>query len=177
MSPMRWTLVALLAASTVLFAVGVIAERSDADTHAEPIPAQAERADGEAAEPEGAHEEAGEDGAAEAGEGRSETAADEEDERVLGVDLESTPLIVLAVLTGLVLAALIASPLGRLPGVLLAVALIALAWALLDVREVLHQLEESRTGIAVVAMIVAALHLAATAVSGLLTRRATRAPA
>ena len=43
---------------------------------------------------------------------------------------------------------------------LIAVALIAIAWAALDVREVVHQLDESRTGIAVIAIAVAVLHLA-----------------
>ena len=50
----------------------------------------------------------------------AETTAGEthaEEERVLGVDLESTPLIVLAVLAGLALAALTATRLGRLRGV------------------------------------------------------------
>jgi hypothetical protein len=179
MSRLRWTLVALLVVSTVLFAVGVIAERSDSDTHAEPV-AQAEEAGGEAGEPEGAHEEAGESGALESEEGQGETASGEtgsEDERLLGVDLESTPLIVLAVLAGLGLAALTATRLGRLGGFLLAVTVIALVWAALDVREVIHQLNESRTGIAVVAIAVAVLHLAAAVVSGRLARQPdTEAP-
>jgi hypothetical protein len=46
------------------------------------------------------------------------------------------------------------------------VAVIALIWAVLDVRELLHQLDESPAGIAVVAIAVAALHLAAAAVGG-----------
>jgi hypothetical protein len=46
-SPLRWILVALLVASTALFAVGAIAERSSRDTHTE------------AAEPAGAHSEGG----------------------------------------------------------------------------------------------------------------------
>jgi hypothetical protein len=91
---------------------------------------------------------------------------------VLGVDLESTPLIVLAVLAGLGLAALTATRLGRLRGFLLAVAAIALVWAVLDVREVVHQLDESRTGIALIAVSVAVLHLAAAAICGRLARHA-----
>jgi hypothetical protein len=90
---------------------------------------------------------------------------------VLGVDLESTPLIVLAVLAGLGLAALTATQLGRRRGFLLAVVAIALAWALLDLHEVVHQLDESRTGIALVAIAVAGLHLAAAVVSGRLVER------
>ena len=164
MSALRWTLVALLVASTALLAVGVSIERPEADTHVEPAAAQSE-----AAEPEGAHEEEGE-AASEPVPG--ETGS--EDERVLGVDLESTPLIVLAVLAGLGLAALAASHFGRLRGVLLSIAAIALVWAILDVREVAHQLDESRDGLALIAMTVAVLHLAAAAVSGHLAR--TKAP-
>jgi hypothetical protein len=174
MSRLRWALVALLVVSTVLFAVGVIAERSDGDTHADAVAQQAEGTDGEAVEPEGAHDEAGESGALESEEGHGETASGEtgsEDERVLGVDLESTPMIVLAVIAGLGLAALTATRLGRLRGFLLAVTVIALLWAALDVREVIHQLDESRTGIAVVAMTVAVLHVAAAVVSGRLARQ------
>jgi len=159
-SALRWTLVALLVASTALFAVGVSIERSEADKHIEPAAAQSE-----AAEPEGADEQEGETHAEPTA---GETESD--DERVLGVDLESTPLIVLAVLAGLALAALAATRFGRLRGALLAIAAIALVWAILDVREVAHQLDESRDGAALIAMTVAALHLAAAAVSGQLAR-------
>jgi len=140
MGPLRRTLVALLAAATMLFAVGVTAERSAGEDHAEPATVQT-----------------GESG--------------EEDERVLGVDVESTPLIVLAVVAGLGLAAAAATGLGRRRGFLVAVALIALGWAALDVRQVFHQLDEANTGIAVVAMVVAALHLAAAAVGGRLAQQ------
>ena len=88
------------------------------------------------------------------------------------MNVESTPLIVLAVIFGLALAALAASRLGRLPAVLLAVAVIALAWAALDVREVVHQLDESHTGIAAVAIVVAVLHLAAALLAGAMAMRA-----
>ena len=172
MSRLRWTLVALLVASTALFAVGVSAERSDSDTHVEPATARHTES---GAEPGSAHDETGETGEANAGEAHSEPAAgetDSEDERVLGVDLESAPLIVLAVLAGLTLAMLTATRFGRLRGFLLAVAAIALVWAVLDVREVVHQLDESRAGVALVALSVAVLHLAAAAVSGRLARRA-----
>ena len=87
------------------------------------------------------------------------------------MNVESTPLIVLAVIFGLGLAALTATQLGRLPVVLLAVAVIALAWAALDVREVVHQLDESRTGIAVVAVVVAVLHLALALLAGAIATR------
>jgi len=175
-SRLRWTLVALLVASTALFVVGVSAERSERDTHVERATAQAPET---GSEPEDAHDESGEADEARAGEAHSETAAGEkhaEGERVLGVDLESTPLIGLAILAGLTLAALTATRFGQARGFLLAVAAIALVWAVLDVREVVHQLDESHTGVALVAMSVAALHLAAAAVSSRLARQ-TGAPA
>jgi hypothetical protein len=169
-SPLRWTLVALLVASTALFAVGVIAERSSTDAPSEPASAHV----GESGEPAGAHESGEGSSGGEAGHAEGpagETHADA-NEAVLGLNTESTPLIVLAWIVGLGLAALAATRFGRLPAVLLAVALIALAWAALDVREVVHQLDESRTGIAVLAAIVAVLHLAAGLLAGAMAMRA-----
>ena len=173
MSGLRWTLIALLVASTALFAAGVIAERSSTDQHTEAASAHVAESGGAASEPAGAHEEgdgssAGQAGHAEGAAGDTDT---ETDEAVLGVNIESTPLIVLAVIAGLGLAALVATPFGRRPAVLLAVALIALAWAALDVREVVHQLDESRTGIAVIALVVAVLHLAAGLLAGAMAVR------
>lgn len=174
MSPLRWTLVALLVASTALFTVGVIAERSSTDTHTEPASTQVGESGEPTGAPAGAHEEGEGSSAGEAG--HAETAAGEtraeENETLLGVDVESTPLIVLAAIVGLGLAALAASRFGRRPAVLLAVAVIAFAWAALDVREVVHQLDESRTGIAVVAIVVAVLHLAAALLAGVLGMQA-----
>jgi hypothetical protein len=175
MSPLRWTLVALLVASTALFAVGVIAERSSSDTHTEPSAAHASETGDERGEPAGAHGEGGASEATASGDAGHVKSATErpEGERLLGVDVESTPLVVLAVLAGLALAALAASLIGLRRGFLLTIVVIGLAWAALDIREVVHQLDESRTGVAVVAMSVAALHLAAAAISG---RLATQAP-
>jgi Na+/H+ antiporter NhaD/arsenite permease-like protein len=68
---------------------------------------------------------------------------------------------VLAVLVGLALAALVTSRFGRSPGVMIAGAVIAIAWGALDVREVVHQLDESRTGMTASASAIAVMHLAA----------------
>jgi hypothetical protein len=159
MSRLRWVLVALLVASTALFAVGAIAERSTADTHPEPASVRTHER-GESIE--GARSEPG-------------ATRAESGETVLGVDVESTPLVVLAVVVGLGLAALTATRFGQLAGALWAIALIALAWAALDVREAFHQIDESRTGIALVAAAVAVLHLATAAVAAALAARARRA--
>jgi hypothetical protein len=80
--------------------------------------------------------------------------------------------MVLAVLAGPALSAAAASDLGRRRTFLLVVVAVALGWAVLDVRELLHQLDESRGGIAAIALAVAVLHLLAAAVAG---RGASRA--
>jgi cation transport ATPase len=179
MSRLRWALVALLATSTILFANGVIAERSDSDTHTDTeSAAHAEETSEESGEAEGAHDEAEEsaEGTSEDVEGSESGSESEEDERLLGIDLESTPLVVLAVLAGLGLAGLAATRFGQLRWFLLAVVVIALVWAILDIREVAHQLDESNTGIALVAIAVAVLHLATAAVSARLARESPSAP-
>jgi hypothetical protein len=91
MNPLRWTLVALLVASTALFAVGVIAERSSTDTHTEPAATHAPESGSESGEPEGAHNESGESNATGSGEtAHAETSAESAEahaqgERPLGV--------------------------------------------------------------------------------------------
>jgi hypothetical protein len=156
-SRLRWTVVALLVASTALFAVGVIAERSSTDAHSDPASVHV----GEGLSANEA--------------GHTETAARDTDtetnEAVLGVNIESTPLLALAVILGLGLAVLTATRLGRPPAVLLALAVIALAWVALDVREVVHQLDESRTGIAIIAIVVAVLHLTVALLAGAMAVR------
>jgi cobalamin biosynthesis Mg chelatase CobN len=103
--------------------------------------------------------------------GNGETAAQHAREgRVLGVDLESTPMIVLAIVAGLGLAIMAFSPLGATRAILIALALGALAWSALDVREVVHQANESRTDLAIVAGVVAGLHAAAAALAVWLAR-------
>jgi hypothetical protein len=164
MGALRASLVTLLVASTVLFAAGVIIERSQSEGRAEPAAAHAGESGESSAESEGA--EADEDSVP-----SGEAHANAERETVLSLDIESTPLIVLAVLAGLALAVLAATAPGRRPVVLLTIAAIAIVWAALDVREVAHQIDESRTGLAILAIAVAILHLAA---GGVAVRLAAR---
>jgi len=98
----------------------------------------------------------------------------DETEDVRGVNAEATPLVVLAVIAGLGLAVLASTRIGGSPRALLAIALITLAWAALDVREVVHQLDESRPGVALIAAAVAAAHLASAALAGRLAVRSRR---
>jgi cobalamin biosynthesis Mg chelatase CobN len=91
--------------------------------------------------------------------------------RVLGVDLESTPMIALAIVAGLALAILAFSPLGATRAILFGLALGALAWSALDIREIVHQANESHTDLAIIAGLVAALHAAAAALAVWLARK------
>jgi hypothetical protein len=141
----------LIAAASVLFAIGAAIEPSN--HHDEGVSAEsAEHVEGESAE---AH-------AQEAG-GESGEAGDE-NEDLFGVDVESTPLVVLAVVGSLALALAAYVRPGWRP-LLLVIAIAMLAFAALDVRELVHQLDESNGGVAVIAAVVAALHLAASGVA------------
>ena len=152
----RVLLVALLVLSTVGFVVGVSVEKSyggEAQS-GEGAESAAQHAD-EAAGGEEAHTGPG------SGETHEEPGADA---KLLGVDLEATPFVALAAALALALA--VAVWLRPSCGVLLAVVAVAMVvFAVVDVREVFHQLDEDKGGLAVLAALVAALHLAAAAVA------------
>jgi len=132
---------ALLVAATVLFAIGVAGERAQHDHHDEGA----------------AHVE----GEGESGEHQNEAAAAGEhgEERTLGVDRESNAIVLPAVVVSLVLAVLVWF--RRDLWLLWTVVAVALAFAVFDVAEVVHQLNESRNVLALLAAIVALVHLAA----------------
>lgn len=157
----RW-LAALIAVAAILFAIGVSVEKSD--THAEPAGVHVE---GDASEGEAT--EAGESAeATESGEANEEGA---EDETLLGIDLESTPLIVAAVVASLALAGgAWARPDSRALLTLIGIAM--LAFAVLDIREVVHQLDEDKSELALLAGLVALLHLGAAGLAWQLERLA-----
>jgi hypothetical protein len=142
----RNMLAVLIVASTVLFVVGVSIEKAEGD-HTET-----------------AHAEAG------------ETGHSEEDEEILGVELESTPFIVLAAIGSLALA-LAAWRRPDSEPLLAVVAVAMLAFAVFDIAEVVHLAEESEGGLIVIAVLVAALHLAAGWVAFSMRRQLAAAPA
>jgi hypothetical protein len=80
------------------------------------------------------------------------------DETILGIDRESPVLVAIGVVLSIVVAAAIWFRPRR--EVWLAAAAFAVLFALFDVLELAHQLDESNTGRAVLAGIVAALHVA-----------------
>jgi hypothetical protein len=94
----------------------------------------------------------------------------------LGIDIEAAPFVALAAAASLLLA-LGAWLRPRWLLLLVGIAAAMLVFAALDVREVFHQSDESRTGLAVLAGFVALLHLGAAATAGVMGREARRAPA
>jgi hypothetical protein len=186
----RLLTVILLILSAAAFTAAVIAERATTtETHASPGRVPAAAAQQPSISPAGTgHHDSGESATpAPSGEtaspaGHSEPAAPGETssgatrevhaETLLGINPEATPLVVIAVLLSLLLAAAVlgvSSPL-----LLTSAALAMLAFAALDIREVTHQLNESRPGLAALAAAVALLHLLAAAAA--LTARRTAPP-
>jgi hypothetical protein len=166
----RWALVVLLAASTAVFGVAVASERSTEDEHVERV---ADRPGVEGA----SHDEGEEFATAEAEEhADAEQESHGDEEQLLGVDLESTWLVALGVAFGFALVALAATAAGRTHVFLVAVVVICIGWAALDVRELVHLLEDSETGLAVLATLVAFLHVAAALVAGRLLRPTAVSP-
>lgn len=159
----RWLSV-LIVAATVTFAVGVSIERSQesGETGAEANHVEGGSPGGEtgeAAPVEGA--------AAEATSGETHT----DSESLLGIDPESVPLLIVAVVVSLCLAVAVwLRP--DLESVLIVIAVAMLAFAALDLREFIHQLDASRGGLAILAALIALLHAAA----AVLAVRLLRAP-
>lgn len=148
---MRLAAIALLVAGAGLFAAGTSVERGR--HHDEPATGTALA---EAREQAETHD-AAERGTSDEG-------------RILGVDREATGLVILAVLASLALAAL----LWRRPvrEVWLAAGLVALAFAVFDVAEVVHQLVESDAGLATLAALVAVAHAATAGIAATALRPA-----
>lgn len=157
-------LAALILAATVLFVVGVSIERSDGEHHAEGgQPAEIEHhAEGESEGGEEDHDEATAVPRAETGE--------EGEETVLGIETESTALVALAAVGSLLLALSVWMRPDSGP-LLVFVALATLAFAVLDIAEISHLLENGEGGLVVVASLVALLHLAASAVAVAMRQR------
>lgn len=182
----------LLVLATIVFLAGITAERASGGENAEMREAElAAAASGEeTAEPTGEGAENLEGGEAaegernEGGEAASELRGEEAEEGdeeaselLFGVNLESNPAIAAAVTTSLLLAA--ALWFWGTPTVLVIAAGFALVFAALDLREVLGQVDESRGGLAAVALSAAVLHIGVAVVAGLVLVRGNtwRAPA
>jgi hypothetical protein len=156
----------LLAAATVFFLWGALAERSresheSAETTALETGNESESPSSEASE-EGEHSETAAERVAEAGRNEGQSAeehGEEEEFRPLGVNLESTPLLAAGAVLSLALAGLVAKRPRR--EVLLAVLILAAGFTALEIVEVQHQADVENTGILVLALIAGVLHAAA----------------
>lgn len=158
---------ALFVMTAVLFAVGVAAEgEGGAEGEAAEQVETAERA-GEAGEE--APNEAEEQASGEEGTGGEEGHDESGEETVFGVDVESPATVTAAVLASLALAFGLWVSARR--WIALAAVAAGVVFAVFDLGEVARQLDESRTGGAALAAVVAAGHLSA-AGAGWLSQRA-----
>lgn len=149
----------LLVTSAALFAVGTVIEHSQRATHRD----------------EAAVSSPTDSGGETSGETTNESAAhaaastETHSEKIAGIDPESWPLVGLAIAASLVVAGGVYRRRGRW---FVAAAVFGVVFAAADTRELVHQIQESRTTVAVIAGILIGLHLAASAASG----AALRAP-
>jgi hypothetical protein len=164
------TVGALLLLSTALLVLGVVLEhRSDSTaphtTTSEPAGHQDEAAPAEGGADEDAAEarEDGEDGEASA-------HAESQDETVVGVRTESPAVVTAGAFASVLLAGLIwRRPTRKIAA---AVVLFGAAAAVADALEVSHQATENSGGLAVLAAVVAAGHVAVAVIAAILWQRA-----
>jgi hypothetical protein len=156
----RVLLLALIVAASTTFIAGVALERSgDADHHVT-----------NAASTHREPAEGGENATDHAAETTGDAGAGAE-LRPLGIDVEAWPFVTTAVLASLALAlAGWARPAHF--GLLALTVAAMLAFAVVDVREIAHQLDINKNGLAVLAGLVAVLHFAAATVAASMALRA-----
>jgi cobalamin biosynthesis Mg chelatase CobN len=183
MSLNRW-LAVLIVVSAGLFAVGAAIERnkSGESGHKEAQTAQpspSESGGGTHTESGGESSSTGSGGEAHP-ESRGKTSSEkastgethsESSEKIFGINPESTGLVIAAVVAAVLLAVAVwFSPLSL---VLLAVITFGVVFAVFDVREVVHQANESRAGLVVIASILGLIHLGVAAIAAVLWRSPT----
>lgn len=163
---------ALLLVSAGVFAVGVALERGATNGEKPSVTRTSSHTEPGSAESGGTEPGSAETGGNETGstgsgtepgtsEGVSQTAGATEgaSESLLGINPESPSLVVTAVVLSVLLAVLVLTVGSGLVPVAVAAAMVV--FTALDVREITHQLNESRQGLAAVAAVVALLHLLA----------------
>lgn len=107
------------------------------------------------------------------GESAAHLRTEGSNEQVFGINTESIPLVVAAV----VVSVLLAIALWLAPGLsvlLLAVLGLAIVSAVFDIREAAHQATENRRTLEAIAIVVAAMHLSAAALAGAMLRTSLR---
>ncbi len=157
---LRAALVLLLLVSAALFAMGATVERHQ---HTEATPSISQTS----APTEGSSSDSG----GEAHPAPGETGATSSED-LFGINPEAPWIVVLGVAASVLLALAIWFRDGR--SVLIIVIVFGLLLAALDLREMVHQVNESRTSLIVVSAVLATLHLAAAGIAAALLRQ--RAP-
>jgi hypothetical protein len=152
----------LLVTSAALFAVGTAIEHGQRDQHKTEVSAPSSTS-GETGGESG--EEQGHETGPSAGTGTSS-------EKIAGIDPESWPLVGLAIAISLALAA--GLYVRRSRPWLVAAAGFAAVFAAGDIRELVHQLDESRTTVATIAGVLIALHTLAALVAVVALAPSTR---
>jgi hypothetical protein len=157
----RGLLAALLIASAGLFVIGISLEKSAKSDEIASVGGEAsesgESGHSEAEEAEEGHSEEGEEAGA-------EDSHSDDEETVLGIDIEQPLFVAAGVIVSLVFAVLALRSDSR--WMLVVIVLFALAFALLDTKELFHQLDEDKAGLAVLAGVIALLHLGVAALAG-----------
>ena len=177
---LRAVLVALIALATVSFVVGTAIERNSAGESGHHEGTTPARSEASASSGENHAETGSEPTEAHAKEGAAATEANGESShaelRPLGIDVEEWPFVALAALGSLALA--LAAWLRPDAVALLAlVGAAMLAFAVLDVREVIHQSDIGKTGLTVLAAFIGVLHAGAAVVAFTMAARARQEPA
>lgn len=148
--PLARVLAAVIVLAGVFFAAGVAIERS---SHTE----------------SSAHSEGADTAGAEEAQAES---APTESESILGINPESPALIAVALVVSIALAVVaLAFPGSR--RLMLSAAAVLLTFVAIDILEVIHQVDASRAGVAMLAALVAVLHAGGAAVAFLLARAST----
>ena len=151
----------LLVVSAALFAAGTAIEHGQRDQHKSEVSSPSSTSG----------KTGGESGEEQGHEATASTDEQKSSEEIAGIDPESWPLVGLAIAISLALAAGVYLRRSRLW--LVAAAGFAVVFAAGDVRELVHQLDESRTTVATIAGILIVLHGLVAAVTGVaLSRRA-----
>jgi Flp pilus assembly protein TadB len=144
---------ALLVLATVFFVWGALSESSGHHETVHAGEATSEAASGEAGE-----------GHAHGDEHSSELATDDEEFQPLGLDIESTPLVLAAAAVSLAIAGMVAWRPTR--GWMIAVVVLGLVFAVVEVVEVIHQADEDNTGLLLLALAACITHLLAAILAG-----------
>jgi hypothetical protein len=157
-------LAVLIIVGAALFVIGVVAERQSGH-HDEPAATATAESAGESGDEAAEHSGAG----SEASPGTAAEQGESSEERVLGVDLESPGLVAAVVLASVGLAVWVWRRQNTVA--LVVVAVFAGVFAVFDIAEVAHQVNESRPGIAVLAGVLAVIHIVVAAISVLALAR------